>query len=87
MVYNTIGIVTVILMAVLAIASAAPTNTTSPPTNEISDLTYCDQEGSTSMPVVDDKSLDKLYDDLDNTLDILRKLCLDYSEVLVSWIQ
>jgi len=80
MVYNTIGIITMILMAVLAIASAAPTNTTSK-------LTYCDQKGSTSMPVVNDKSLDKLYDDLDNTLDILRRLCLDYSKELVSWIQ
>jgi len=87
MVYNTIGVITMIIMTVLAIASAAPTNTTSPPTNKTSDLTYCDQEGSTSMPVVDDKSLDELYDDLDNTLDILRKLCLDYSVVLVSWIQ
>ena len=85
MVYNTIGVITIILMTVMAIASAAPT--TSPPTNETSKLTYCDQEGSTSVPVVDDKSLDELYNDLDNTLDILRKLCLDYSEVLVSWIQ
>ena len=78
MVYNTTGMVTMILMAVLAIASAAPTNTTSV------DLSYCDEEGSTSTPLMGDKIIDELYADLDNTLDILRQLCLDHSEVLVS---
>ena len=80
MVYNSIGMVTTILMTVLAIASAAPTNTTS------DDFSYCDEEGGTSTPLMGDKILDELYDDFDNTLDILRQLCLDHSEVLVSWI-
>ena len=75
--------VTMILMAALAIANAAPISTTPAPTNQTSDdFAFGVEHGSANTSHLAHKGLSKLYDDLDCTLDSLKQLCMDYDGIV-----
>lgn len=66
-----IKIVVIVLTTVLVSSNAAPVNST------VSEYDYCNETDSTSSDM-----LHILYDDLDNALDVLGEVCLNYNEIV-----
>ena len=73
-----IKMMVVVLTALLSSVYTAPINNS---TIIISDYSYCNETSSTSTD-----ALHILYDDLDNTLDVLGEVCLSYDEIVSSYL-
>ena len=70
---NTIIMMIVVLTALLGSVYTAPINSTI----ITSDYSYCNETTSSSTD-----ALRILYVDLDNTLDVLGEVCLNYDEIV-----
>lgn len=69
---DMIKIVVIVLTTVLVSSNAAPVNST------VSEYDYCNETDSASSSDM----LHILYDDLDNALDVLGEVCLNYDEIV-----
>lgn len=73
---DMIKMIVVVLATFVTTVNAAPINSTT------SSYSYCNETSGTSSGDL----LQILYDDLDNTLDVLGEVCLSYDEIVRCYV-